>query len=55
MSVRDQERRQKEAERRIGERMRMADKRVRGNMLARQRAADLRANARPSNCNGLGC
>ena len=44
MSVRDQERRQKEAERRIGERMRAADRRVRGDILARQKAADLRAN-----------
>ena len=44
MSVRDQERRQKEAERRIDERMRAADRRVRGGILARQKAADLRAN-----------
>jgi hypothetical protein len=43
MSVRDQERREKEVERRIDERMRMADKRVRGGILARQKAADLRA------------
>jgi hypothetical protein len=43
VSVRDQERRQREAERRIDERMRAADRRVRGNMLARQKAADLRA------------
>ncbi len=43
MSIRDQERRQKEAERRIDERMRAADKHVRGNMLARQKAADRRA------------
>jgi hypothetical protein len=44
MSVRDQERRQKEAERRIAEQMRAADRRVRGAILARQKAADLRAN-----------
>ena len=44
MSIRDQERGQKEAERRIDERMRMADRRVRGGILARQKAADLRAN-----------
>jgi hypothetical protein len=44
MSVRDQERRQREAERRIAERMRAADRRVRGGILARQKAADLRAN-----------
>jgi hypothetical protein len=44
VSVRDQERRQKEAERRNGERMRAADRRVRGDILARQKAADLRAN-----------
>ena len=44
MSIREQERRQKEAERRIDERMRAADRRVRGGMLARQKAADLRAN-----------
>ena len=43
MSVRDQERRQREAERRIDERMRAADRRVRGRILARQKAADLRA------------
>jgi len=43
MSVRDQERRQKESERRIDERMRMADKRVRGSILARAKAADRRA------------
>jgi hypothetical protein len=44
MSIREQERRQKEAERRIDERMRAADRRVRGSVLARQKAADLRAN-----------
>jgi hypothetical protein len=44
MSIRDQERRQEEAERRIGERMRAADKHVRGSILARQKAADRRAN-----------
>ena len=44
MSVRDQERRQKAVERRIDERMRAADRRVRGGILARQKAADLRAN-----------
>ena len=43
MSVRDQERRQRETERRIDERMRAADKHVRGNILARQKAADRRA------------
>ena len=43
MSIRDQERRQKESERRISERMRAADKYVRGNILARQKQADLRA------------
>lgn len=44
MSVRDQERRQRESERRIDERMHEADRRVRGGILARQKAADLRAN-----------
>jgi len=44
VSIREQERRQKEAERRIDERMRAADRRVRGGILARQKAADLRAN-----------
>jgi hypothetical protein len=44
VSIREQERRQKEAERRIDGRMRAADRRVRGGMLARQKAADLRAN-----------
>jgi len=44
MSIREQERRQKEVERRIDERMRAADRRVRGGILARQKAADLRAN-----------
>ena len=39
ISIRDQERRQKEVERRIGERMRAADKHVRGGILARQKAA----------------
>jgi hypothetical protein len=43
MSVRDQERRQKESERRIDERMLAADKHVRGNILARQKEADRRA------------
>jgi hypothetical protein len=43
VSVRDQERRQREAERKIAERMRAADDRVRG-ILARQNAADVRAN-----------
>ena len=43
MSIREQERRQKESERRIDERMRAADKHVRGNILARQKAADRRA------------
>ncbi len=44
MSIREQERRQKEAERRIDERMHAADRHVRGGILARQKAADLRAN-----------
>jgi hypothetical protein len=44
MSIRDQERRQKAVERRIDERMRTADRRVRGGILARQKAADKRAN-----------
>lgn len=43
MSVEDQERRQKQAERRIEGRMRAADRRVHGAMLARQKAADRRA------------
>ena len=43
MSIRDQERRQKDSERRINERMRAADKYVRGKILARQKQADLRA------------
>jgi len=43
MSIRDQERRQKEAERRIGERVRLADRHVLGNILARQKEADRRA------------
>jgi hypothetical protein len=43
VSIREQERRQNEAERRITERMRAADRRVRGGILARQKAADLRA------------
>jgi hypothetical protein len=43
MSIRDQERRQKESERRISERMRLADKHVLGNILARQKEADRRA------------
>jgi len=44
ISVRDQERRQRKSERRIDERMRAADKHVRGDILARQKAADRRAN-----------
>ena len=44
MSIRDQERRQKESKRRIDERMRAADKHVRGNILARQKEAERRAN-----------
>jgi hypothetical protein len=44
MSIRDQERRQKRAQRRIDERMRLADKHVRGSAVARQREADRRAN-----------
>ena len=43
MSVRDQERRQREAERRIAARMHAADKRVHGGIMARQNAADVRA------------
>jgi hypothetical protein len=43
VSVRDQERRQREAERRITERMHAADRRVHGGILARQNAADVRA------------
>jgi hypothetical protein len=43
MSIREQERRQRGVERRIDERMRAADRRVRGGILARQKAADLRA------------
>jgi|SRR5687768_8078596 hypothetical protein len=43
MSIRDQERRQKESERRISERMRLADKQILGNILARQKEADRRA------------
>jgi hypothetical protein len=43
MSIRDQERRQKESERRISERMRLADKHVLGDILARQKEADRRA------------
>jgi hypothetical protein len=43
MSIRDQKRRQKESERRISERMRLADKHVLGNILARQKEADRRA------------
>ncbi|HEX5847727.1 MAG TPA: hypothetical protein VFY59_00910 [Rubrobacter sp.] len=43
MSVRDQESRQRKAERRIEERMRAADRRVHGGILARQNAADVRA------------
>ena len=44
MSIREQERRQKESERRIDERMRAADRHVLGNILARQKAADRRSN-----------
>ena len=44
MSVRDQERRQRGAEHRIAERMRAADRLVRGGIMARQNAADVRAN-----------
>jgi len=43
VSIRDQERRQREAERKIAERVRAADDRVR-DILARQNAADVRAN-----------
>jgi hypothetical protein len=43
MSIREQERRQREVERRIDERMHAADRRIRGGILARQKAADLRA------------
>jgi hypothetical protein len=43
VSVRDQERRQRKAERRIEERMQAADRRVHGGILARQNAADVRA------------
>ena len=43
MSIRDQERRQREAERRIGKSMREADTHVRGSILARQREAEGRA------------
>ena len=43
MSIREQERRQKESERRIDERVRLADRDVLGGILARQREADLRA------------
>ncbi|MBD0328081.1 MAG: hypothetical protein ICV68_16780 [Pyrinomonadaceae bacterium] len=43
MSVRDQERRQREAERRIAERMHAADRHVHGGILARQNAADVRS------------
>jgi len=43
VSVRDQERRQREAERRITERMHAADRRVHGGILARQNAAEVRA------------
>lgn len=43
MSVRDQERRQKEAERRIGEAMRRADREVGKQIERRARAADIRA------------
>lgn len=43
MSIRDQERRQKEAERRIGGIMRRSDSQIRGSILARQKEAELRA------------
>jgi hypothetical protein len=43
MSIRDQERRQKESERRLSRRMRLADRHVLGNILARQKEADHRA------------
>ena len=43
MSIRDQERRQESVERRIDRRMRAADKHVLGNILARQKEADRRA------------
>lgn len=43
ISIREQERRQKESERRIDERMRAADKYVRGNILARQKEAERRS------------
>ena len=43
MSVREQERRQKEAERRIGEAMRRADRQVGKQIEQRARAADIRA------------
>ena len=43
MSIREQERRQKQAEKRINGQMRRADKEVRGAMDERSRQADLRA------------
>jgi len=43
MSIRDQERRQESVERRIDRRMRASDKHVLGNILARQKEADRRA------------
>lgn len=43
MSIRDQERRQKEVERRIDERMKKADREVRGRILAREKEAMKRA------------
>ena len=43
MSIREQERRQKQAEKRIDERMRRSDREVRGTMEERSRQADLRA------------
>jgi hypothetical protein len=43
VSIREQERRQNESERRIDGRMRAADRHVLGNILARQKAADCRA------------
>lgn len=44
MSIRDQERRQREVEHRIDARMRAADKHVRGNILAREKEAERRSN-----------
>lgn len=44
MSIREQERRQKESERRIDARMRAADEHVLGNILAREKEAERRSN-----------